>query len=63
MLLFTDLLEKAGLDPADVRLLRHQTKAPTGRTPYGLWRDDRPAFEDYQSVQTAGNRASLAAPI
>lgn len=63
MLLFTDLLEKAGLDPADVRLLRHQTKASTGRTPYGLWRDDRPAFEDYQSVQTAGNRASLAAPI
>jgi hypothetical protein len=63
MLRFTDLLEKAGLDPVEVRLLRHQTKAPTGRTPYGLWRDNRPAFEDYQSVQTSANRASLAAPI
>lgn len=61
MLLFTDLLIKAGFDPGSVRLLRHQTKAPNGRTPYALWRDQRSAFEDYQRVQTVGNRASLAA--
>lgn len=63
MLAFTDLLTKAGHDPADVRLLRHQTKAQNGRTPYVLWRDQRPAFEEYQSCQTTGNRASLAAPL
>ncbi len=62
MLLFSDLLAKAGFDPRGVRLLRHQTKAPNGRTPYVLWRDQRPAFEEYQSVQTLANRASLAAP-
>ena len=58
---FTDLLITIGLDPKEVRLLRHQTKAPNGLTPYVLWRDQRPVFEDYQSVQTVGNRASLAA--
>ena len=63
MLQFTDLLEKAGFVPSQVRLLRHQTKAPTGRTPYILWRDQRPSFEEYQSVQTIGNRAALAAPF
>ena len=61
MLEFTDLLQKAGFDPAKVRLLRHQTKAPNGRTPYILWRDNLPAFEDYQSVQTSGNRSGLGA--
>lgn len=63
MLRFTDLLVNAGLEPARVRLLRHQTRAPSGRTPYVLWRDQLPAFEEYQSVQTLRNRASLAAPI
>lgn len=63
MLRFTDLLVTAGLEPSGVRLLRHQTTAPNGRTPYVLWRDQLPAFEEYQSVQTFRNRASLAAPI
>ncbi|WP_084592355.1 GIY-YIG nuclease family protein [Novosphingobium sp. MBES04] len=63
MLLFTDLLMKAGFSPADVRLLRHQTKGRNGKTPYILWRDQLAAFEDYQHVQTASNRASIAAPI
>jgi hypothetical protein len=60
---FTDLLLKAGIEPGRVRLLRHQTKTPIGRTPYLLWRDQRAAFEEYQSVQTVGNRAKLAGPI
>jgi len=43
-----------------VRLLRHQDKRSTkGRTPYELWRDDRPAFEYYQSAQSFNNRAKL----
>lgn len=63
MLRFTDLLQQEGFEAGKVRLLRHQTKAPNGRTPYLLWRDDLPAFEEYQSVQTAGNRAGLAAPF
>lgn len=63
MLSFTDLLKKAGLVPGNVRLLRHQTKTPTGRTPYRLWRDHRPAFADYQSAQTVENRAKLTAPL
>jgi hypothetical protein len=44
-------------------MLRHQTRAPNGQTPYVLWRDRLPAFEEYQSVQTLRNRASLAVPI
>ncbi|MCF3936173.1 GIY-YIG nuclease family protein [Acuticoccus sp. M5D2P5] len=60
---FTDLLCKAGIEPEHVRLLRHQTKTPMGRTPYLLWRDQRGAFEEYQSVQTVGVRARLASPI
>ena len=62
MLEFSDLLSKAGLALADVRLLRHQAKAPNGLTPYVLWRDRLDAFDDYQHIQTAGNRAKLAAP-
>ncbi|MBS1166413.1 MAG: hypothetical protein H6R00_2438 [Proteobacteria bacterium] len=63
LLSFSDLLQKAGLVPGNVRLLRHQTKTPTGRTPYLLWRDHKVEFAGYQSVQTADNRAKLAAPL
>jgi hypothetical protein len=63
ILAFTDLLIKVGCEPAQVRLLRHQTKAPSGRTPYALWRDRLPAFEEYQCVQTSANRPNLAAPL
>ena len=63
MFSFTDLLVKAGLAPVNVRLLRHQTKSPAGRTPYLLWRDHKPAFIEYQSVQTVGNRSKLATSL
>lgn len=62
ILTFGDALEKSALSRAEVRLLRHQTRAPSGRTPYLLWRDRRDAFDDYQSAQTDANRAKLAAP-
>lgn len=61
---FNMLLASEGIVPVDVRLLRHQTVGPRGRTPYGLWRDDRAAFELYQSAQAADPRrqAIFAAP-
>jgi hypothetical protein len=59
---FNTLLAQEGIAPAAVRLLRHQDgRAERGRTPYELWRDDRPAFEAYQGAQSFGNRSKLRA--
>jgi hypothetical protein len=56
-ILFNSLLAQLGLAPKDVILLRHQdTSAATGKTPYELWRDNRPAFYSYQSTQSRKNR-------
>lgn len=44
-------------------LLRHQdNRSAKGRTPYHLWRFDRPSFERYQSTQNRSNRAKLKRP-
>ena len=44
-LTFNDLLRKAGIDPGEVRLLRHQdASADPGRSPFALWRTDPAAF-------------------
>jgi hypothetical protein len=57
---FNTLLAQADIAPATVRLLRHQnTRAAKGRTPYELWRDDRPAFETYQKGESFQNRSKL----
>jgi hypothetical protein len=53
---FNMLLLDAGIAPADVRLLRHQTGKVPGRTPYTLWRDDVGAFQQYQSTQDPSPR-------
>ncbi len=53
---FNMLLQDAGIDLSDVRLLRHQTDKVIGRTPYSLWRDDPDAFERYQSTQSGTPR-------
>lgn len=58
---FNMLLADAGIDPADVRLLRHQDVIQ-GRTVYRLWRDFPAGFEEYQSGQAAVQRARFAAP-
>lgn len=58
---FNMVLAGVGIDPADVRLLRHQIAPYSGRTPYSLWRDDRPAFVTFQGIQTARNGPRLAA--
>jgi len=60
-ILFNSLLAQIELKPQNVILLRHQDKrAARGRTPYELWRDDRPAFECYQSIQSFENRPKLS---
>lgn len=47
-LTFSDLLRKAGIDPGEVRLLRHQdASADPGRSPFALWRTDPAAFVEY----------------
>jgi hypothetical protein len=57
---FNTLLAQAGINPAEVRLLRHQDgRSAKGRSPYELWRDYRAAFEFYQEGQSTRNRAKL----
>src|ERR1700735_3876539 len=53
---FNMLLKAEGIEPSDVRLLRHQSGKVLGRTPYSLWRDDVAAFERYQSTQDSDPR-------
>lgn len=51
MLTFNDLLALEGVGTSKVRLLRHQdARLGAGRL-YEAWRNDRAAFETYQSVQ------------
>ncbi|MDP3713784.1 MAG: GIY-YIG nuclease family protein [Mycobacteriales bacterium] len=52
MLTFNDLLVLEGLDPAHVRLVRHQDNRLRPGRLYEAWRNNRDAFEDYQSVQS-----------
>ncbi|MBY0232840.1 MAG: GIY-YIG nuclease family protein [Gemmataceae bacterium] len=59
-IMFNTLLEAEGFRLADVRLLRHKdNRAAKGRSPYDLWRDDRPRFNSYQATQSIGNQAKL----
>ncbi|MBM4087000.1 MAG: GIY-YIG nuclease family protein [Planctomycetes bacterium] len=62
-IMFNTLLRAAGVQLTDVRLLRHKDhRADKGRSPYELWRDDRPQFDLYQSTQSIENRKKLTAP-
>lgn len=62
-LMFNMILRESGLEPVDVRLIRHKdNSADRGRSPYELWRDNRPAFEQYQSLQRIKNRKKFSAP-
>lgn len=52
MIGFNYLLQSAGIDSARTRLVRHQdNRAPTRRTPYGLWIAADGRFEMYQRIQ------------
>jgi len=62
-IMFNTILRGVGLPLADVRLIRHKDKrASKGRSPYELWRDNRPQFELYQSSQRINNRSKLSVP-
>lgn len=59
---FNSILLSEGIAPADVRLIRHKdSSANKGRSIYQLWRDDRPAFDLYQSLQDTDKRSRLCA--
>ncbi len=56
LLTFNLLLQRAGLDPKQVYLLRHQDKRISrklvrSRSTFELWRDHREKFETYQKLQ------------
>lgn len=52
----------AGIDPKEVRLLRHQTNLGAARSLLDAWRSDRSTFEAYQALQLAAKRASFQRP-
>jgi hypothetical protein len=61
-LTFSCLLKSEGINPNEVRLLRHQTAPFQGRTPYTLWRDQPDQFEIYQSYQHPDRVGYFRAP-
>ncbi len=62
-IMFNSVLAEAGVAAESVLLLRHQdAHAKLGRTAYRLWRDDRSAFEQYQSGQRSDFRKRFARP-
>lgn len=64
MLNFGDLLNLEGLEFRKVRLLRHQdNRHKSFRTSYAVWRDDRPAFEEYQRTQSFSDCSKLTGDI
>lgn len=61
-IMFNTILNAANFDVSDVRLLRHKdTRAEKERTPYILWRDNRPMFDLYQSTQGVVHESKLRA--
>ena len=60
---FNGILKEHGLEPKDVRLVRHKDqRSSPGRSPYELWRYEWDAFHDYQSSQRISNRKKFSAP-
>ncbi len=52
MITFNELLRSEGIDPAHVKLVRHQDKRFPGRpTPYQLWKAGDGRYELYQKIQ------------
>ena len=51
MLTFNTILRCEGIDPASVRLVRHQDTRGPGPSPYELWRANDGRFEQYQRLQ------------
>lgn len=56
---FNMLLAEAGIDPAEVRLLRHHPVV-NGTSLADAWRADPAAFADYQETQASAQRSSFS---
>lgn len=56
---FNQLLDDIGIEPRDVRLLRHQTTLGRERSLLDIWRSDRPLFDAYQALQLRDKQASF----
>ena len=53
MISFNELLRAGAINPATVKLVRHQDKRISGRpTPYQLWKMRDGSFDKYQSIQS-----------
>ena len=60
---FNCILRDHGLDPKDVRLIRHKDRGSSPcRSPYELWRNEPDAFNEYQSSQRISKRKIFSAP-
>lgn len=63
-LTFNLLLKSEGIDPGEVRLLRHaKRQGVPGMSPYQAWRENRDVFERYQSTQLMRDRRYFEAPF
>ncbi|MCB8820921.1 HNH endonuclease [Microvirga rosea] len=51
MPLFNEILQSAGVDPADTLLLRHQWSQPGGPTAFKLWVTAESEFQRWQNLQ------------
>jgi hypothetical protein len=60
--MLNNVLQKAGFDVSDVRLLRHQdNRSAKDRTPYKLWWNNLPQFDFYQATQGIIHQSKLKA--
>lgn len=59
-LLFETLLKDAGLQPGQVRILRHPERR--GLDLLALWRSDRARFEAFQALQKSDNQSQFRSP-
>lgn len=50
-IMFNSLLKEAGIDPENVRLVRHHFGKGAVRSPYSLWKENPAFFEEFQCQQ------------
>jgi len=59
-ILFSNLLTDVGIDPKQVKVLRHTIDRADL---FAVWRRDRPAFERYQSIQLKSAAGNFRRPL
>ncbi len=62
LLTFNDLLRNTEIEPAHIKLLRHQEYGPKGQTPYSIWVECPEKLNHYQSSQRADRQVYFNAP-